>query len=214
MNNSINTTGTTMNTMTTPSWKSKVMARKAALVQAAEYSDAAIEELAKNELAEDNIKTLNDLCDRMDSLLKSSGVARDWKTGPAYAYGAVNGQIARFISQFVYLPDSLKALLGVDIPTTAFTQDSVAAWGKLTRCTPLGEVLDEIKPDLANVAVQVEVLQAYLGLTYVEPVLTQEEWDAKEARAKLVAEKKAAEIRTAMIEEELNRELGVPSFTI
>jgi hypothetical protein len=210
MNNSINTTGTTMNT----SWKSKVASRKAALVQAAEYSDAAIDELAKNELAEDTIKTLNDLCDRMDSLLKSSGVARDWKTTPAYAYGAVNGQIARFISQFVYLPDSLKALLGVDIPTTAFTQDSVAAWGKLTRCTPLGVVLDEVKPDLDNVAVQVEVLQAYLGLTYVEPVLTQAEWDVKEARAKLVAEKKAAEIRTAMLEEELNKELGVPSFTI
>jgi hypothetical protein len=194
--------------------KTKIAQRKQALLTAAEYSDTAIDQLAKNELAEDSIKILDNLCTKMDQLLKSSGVGRDWKVAPAYAYGNVNGQIARFIQQWVYLPDTLKSLLEVAIPTTAFTSQSIDSWGKLTRCTPAGTILEQVAPNLTDVSVQVEVLRAYLDLPFTEPVLTQAQWDEKEAIAKTRATKKAAEIETALLQDQLDRELGLPTFTI
>lgn len=192
-----------------------IASRKSAIVEASgNVSDSTIDELARNELAQDSIATITNICDNLDKMLKASGVPRDWSTPPKYEYGPVNGMIGKFITQWVYLPDALKQLSGLSVPVTAFTADSITDWGKLTRCTPLGAINESVRPDLASVATQVELVKVYLGLDYTEPVLDQAAWDIKEIRAANQATTKAAKLAEAELQNELSKELGLPSFTV
>jgi hypothetical protein len=108
--------------------------------------------------------------------------------------------IGKFIQQWVYLPDTLKQLSGLTIPVTAFTADSANAWGKLSRCTPLGELLPANNPDLDNVALQCQLVQVYLDLPYTDPVMTKADWDVREAKAQQTAERKYLSIQQALDE--------------
>ena len=180
--------------------KDKIAQRKAQLVASASFSDVALDQLARNELAEETVKTLLKVCNDLETLTKASGSGENWSITPKYEYGSVNGMIGKFIQQWVYLPDSLKQLSGLLIPVTAFTADSVADWGKLTRCTPLGELLSPVQPNLASVGLQCQLVQAYLGIPYIDPMLTQAEWDIKEAKAQVTAERKFLSIQQALTE--------------
>jgi hypothetical protein len=192
--------------------KDRIAQRKETLLAAAEYSDAAIDQLAEIELADETVKLLTDLCDKMHKLAKASNKDQ-WETNPKWEYGPVNGMIFKFLSQWVYLPDLLKTHLDLQIPVTAFDSNTLAAWGKLTRCTPLGQLLPSEKPDLKQVAVQVEVIKAYLNLPYTPAVMSQEQWEEKEKVAKIKADTKAAEIELALLEAEDPTE-DMPVFQI
>ena len=188
--------------------------RKSVITAANTVAEETIDELAKAELAQDTIKTITDICDSLDKMLKASGVNRDWSTPPKYEYGSVNGHIGKFITQWVYLPDTLKKLSNLNVPVTAFTQDSVNDWGKLSRCTPLGTITEQILPNLQSVNTQIEMVKVYLNLHYTEPCLTQEEWNAKAEIANNKAITKQATIQEALLETEQNSLLGLPSFTV
>ena len=180
--------------------KDKIAQRKSQLIASASFSDKAVDELARNELADDTVKILSTICANLESLTQASGSGEDWKILPKYEYGSVNSMIGKFIQQWVYLPDTLKQLSGLTIPVTAFTADSVNAWGKLSRCTPLGELLPANNPDLDNVALQCQLVQVYLELPYIDPVMTQADWDVREAKAKQNAERKYLSIQQALAE--------------
>lgn len=188
--------------------------RKSVISAAVNVTEETIDELAKAELAEEAIKEITSICDNLDKMLKASGVVREWSTPPKYEYGAVNGMIGKFITQWVYLPDALKQLSGLNVPATAFNQDSITYWGKLTRCTPLGTLTEKIEPNLQNVATQIEMVKVYLNLQYTEPCLTQTEWSQKEVIAANKAAVKQATIQEALLEAEQNNLLGLPSFTV
>lgn len=192
----------------------KIAQRKTQLTVAAEFSESALDQLAIAELAEQTASIVNQKCDHIDTLLKSSGVQRDWKTHAKYEYGTSVGSIGRFIAQWIYLPDALKLLTGLSIPTTAFNSDMLDAWGRLSYCNALGVVTEATQPDLASVATQVEMVKYYLQLDYVEPVLTVEQWEHKQEIAKARSFKKQADISSAELDNELAKELGVPTFTI
>jgi hypothetical protein len=194
--------------------KQLIANRKAALVQAAEFSEAAIEELAKNELADESVKAITEICNNLDKLAKASGAANDWKVNPKWEYGTVNGMIGKFISQWVFLPDTLKTMSGLAIPASAFTAQSLEAWGKLTRCTPLGQILESVEPDLDQIQTQCQLVQVYLSLDYIDPVMTLDQWQVKEAKAVVTSSRKAAEIAKAVEEAEQAALLGLPSFTV
>lgn len=195
--------------------KDLIAKRKAAIIAAADnVSDETINELAEAELAEDTIKQIGEICTNLDKMLKASGVSRDWSTPPKYEYGSVNGMIGKFVTQWVYLPDALKQLSGLNVPVTAFTQESANNWGKLARCTPLGTITEQIMPNLGDVNVQIEMCKVYLNLAYTEPCLTETEWLAKAEAAKTRAEGKAANIAAALVEAEQASLLGLPSFTV
>lgn len=195
--------------------KALIAQRKLAIAEASgTVSPSTIDELAKDELANDTITSLTNTCNNLDSMLKASGIAREWSTPPKYEYGPVNGMIAKFITQWVYLPDTLKQLSGLTVPPTAFTAQSVDDWGKVTKCTPLGVITTAIEPNLASVAVQIEKVKFYLDLPYTEPCLTEEEWVTKNTLATNRAETKRATVESAMLEDELAKELGLPSFTV
>jgi len=185
----------------TMSIKDRIDARKETLLAAAEYSDAAIDQLAEIELADETVKLLTALCDKMHKLAKASNKDQ-WETNPKWEYGPVNGLIFKFLTQWVYLPDLLKTHLNLQIPMTAFDSNTLTAWGKLTRCTPLGQVLPSEEPDLAQVAVQVEIIKAYLNLPYTPEVMYKEQWLEKEKIAKIKADTKSAEIELALLEAE------------
>ena len=195
--------------------KEMIAQRKQQIVQSAgSVSDSTLNELARDELAVDSIKEITRICDKLDKMLKTSGVVREWSTPPKYEYGPVNGMIAKFITQWVYLPDALKQLSELNVPVTAFTADSVQDWGKLTTCTPLGVINSAIEPNLESVAIQIEKAKVYLNLDYVDPCLTQQEWKLKNTNASNRATKKQAEIESAILQDELDKELGLPSFTV
>lgn len=196
------------------SYKDKVKARKEQLIAAAEFSDSAIEALATNELAEDSINLLTDLCDKMHKASKSSGSAQDWETPQKWEYGPVNGMIGKFLTQWVYLPDTLKHHMGLNIPATAFTSATLDDWGKLTRCTPLGQILPSVTPNITSVAMQVELVKAYLDLPFVPAVMTEQEWQEREAIAAIKAESKALDIEEALLKDEEAKDNGEASFTI
>lgn len=188
--------------------------RKSVITAANTVTEEAIDELAKAELAQDTIKTITDICDSLDKMLKASGVNRDWSTPPKYEYGSVNGYIGKFITQWVYLPDALKKLSNLNVPVTAFTQDSVNDWGKLSRCTPLGTITEQIAPNLQSVSTQIEMVKVYLNLHYTEDCLTESEWETKAKVAANKALTKQATIQEALLEAEQNSLLGLPSFTV
>ena len=190
--------------------KDKIAQRKQVLAVAAEYSDAAIDQLAEIELADDTVKILTELTDKMYKLAKA-GNSQQWQTNPKWEFGPVNGMIYKFLSQWVYLPDVLKTHMNVHIPVTAFDSNSLQVWGKLTRCTPLGQVLTAEVPDLDQVAIQLELVKAYLTLPYIPKVMSMEEWDVKETTAKIKADTKAAEIALALLEQEDD---NIPTFQI
>ncbi len=195
--------------------KQLIAQRKQQIVESAgTVSDNTLDELARDELASDTITKITTICDKLDGMLKASGVSREWSTPPKYEYGPVNGMIAKFIIQWVYLPDTLKQLSGLVVPATAFTADSIADWGKLTTCTPLGVINAAIEPNPSSVAIQVEKAKFYLNLDYVDPVLTADQWAVKNVNASNRAAKKQAEIESAVLQDELNKELGLPSFTV
>jgi hypothetical protein len=191
----------------------KLQARKETLTAAAEFSDSALDQLAQNELGQDSIDKLTELTDQMHKLVKA-GNSNTWETPPKWEHGPVNGMIGKFLSQWVYLPDALKSHMGLTIPATAFTAEDLQAWGKLTRCTPLGELLPSEQPDLDAVKLQVELVKAYLGLPYVPEVMSQEQWDKKEQLAEIKAQTKEATIAKALLEEEAAKEEGIATFTV
>ena len=195
--------------------KDLIAQRKLSIAEASgTVSPSTIDELAKDELANDTITEITAICNTLDSMLKASGVSRDWSTPPKYEYGPVNGMVAKFITQWVYLPDTLKQLSGLSVPMTAFTDQSVQDWGKVTKCTPLGVITPAIEPNLTSVATQIEKVKFYLNLSYTEPCLTAEEWATKNTIATNRAETRRANIETAILEDELTKELGLPSFTV
>ena len=191
----------------------KIAQRKAQLTAAAEYSDKAIDQLAQIELGQDSINVLSELCSQMDKMVKKQN-ADAYNTNPKWEYGPVNSMIGKFISQWVYLPDILKDHMGLDIPATAFSAADVEAWGKLTRCNPLGEVLHSIPPDLESVAIQVELVKAYLKLPFTAEVMTQEQWENKERVAKVKSLTKSQEIDLALKESNYDDLHGIPTFQI
>jgi hypothetical protein len=62
--------------------KDKIAQRKAQLIASASFSDVALDQLARNELAEDSVKLLNTICTNLESLTQASGSGEDWKINP------------------------------------------------------------------------------------------------------------------------------------
>lgn len=192
----------------------KIKARKEEkLKAAAEFSDSALDALAEHSLAQDSIDILTELCDKMHKMVKSAN-SQAWEQNPKWEYGPVNGLIGKFLTQWIYLPDLLKEHMELNIPIAAFEASDLDAWGKLTRCTPLGDVLSASEPDLDSVSKQIEITKAYLDLPYTPSVITKEQWDKKEAIAKIRAATKANEIELAALEAESNKVEGIPTFTV
>jgi hypothetical protein len=193
----------------------KIAARKNQYLAAtAEYNDEALDQLVANQLGQDSINTLTDLCKSIDKQEKLAGIVRDFDTSPKYEYGSINGMVYKFLSKWVYLRSELRPALGLVIPDTAYTADMLADWGKLTKVSPLGTVSTQIEPNLSSVQLQISTLKAYLDLPLVDSVLTEAQWEIKAERAAISADAKLERIKLALEQEELNKLLGLPTFTV
>jgi hypothetical protein len=193
----------------------KIAARKTQYLAAtAEYSEESLDQLVINQLGQDSIGILQNLCKAIDKQEKLAGITRDFDTSPKYEYGSINGMVYKFLSKWVYLRSELRPALGLAIPDTAYTADMLADWGKLTRVSPLGTVSTQIEPNLSSVALQISTLKAYLDLPLIEPVLTEAQWQIKAERAVISADAKLERIKLAKEQEELNKLLGLPTFTV
>jgi hypothetical protein len=193
----------------------KLNARKTQYLEAtAEYSEESLDQLVVNQLGQDSINILADLCKAIDKQEKAAGITRDFDTAPKWEYGAVNGMIYKFLSKFVYLRSELKPALGLAIPDTAYTAEQLADWGKLTKVSPLGNVTVQLTPNLESVALQVSTLKAYLDLPLIEPVLTEAQWTIKAERAAITAETKLERIKLAQEQLEADKANGLPTFTV
>jgi hypothetical protein len=193
----------------------KIAARKNQYLEAtADFSEESLDQLVINQLGQDSINVLTNLCKLIDKQEKAAGITRDFDTAPKYEYGSVNGMIYKFLSKFVYLRSELKPALGLAIPDTAYTAEQLADWGKLTKVSPLGNVSVQIAPNLQSVALQISTLKAYLDLPLVEPVLTEAQWTIKAERAAISADAKLERIKLAEEQLELDKALGLPTFTV
>jgi hypothetical protein len=193
----------------------KLNARKSQYLAAtAEYSEESLDQLVVNQLGQDSINVLTNLCKLIDKQEKAAGISRDFDTSPKWEFGSVNGMIYKFLSKFVYLRSELKPALGLSIPDTAYTAEQLADWGKLTKVSPLGNVSVQIAPNLQSVALQISTLKAYLDLPLVEPVLTEAQWTIKAERAAISADAKLERIKLAEEQLELDKALGLPTFTV
>ena len=193
----------------------KIAARKNQYLEAtADFSEESLDQLVINQLGQDSINVLTNLCKLIDKQEKAAGITRDFDTAPKYEYGSVNGMIYKFLSKFVYLRSELKPALGLAIPDTAYTAEQLADWGKLTRVSPLGTVSAQIEPNLQSVQLQISTLKAYLDLPLVDTVLTEAQWTIKAERAAITAETKLERIRLAEEQLELDKALGLPTFTV
>jgi hypothetical protein len=193
----------------------KLAARKNQYLEAtADYSEESLDQLVVNQLGQDSINILADLCKLIDKQEKLAGITREYDTSPKYEYGTVNGMVYKFLSKFVYLRSELKPALGLTIPDTAYTAEQLADWGKLTKVSPLGNVTVQIVPNLESVALQVSTLKAYLDLPLVEPILTEAQWTIKAERAAITAETKIERIRLAQDQLEADKANGLPTFTV
>lgn len=193
----------------------KLNAKKAAYLEAtAEFSETSMDELVQDSLAQDSITILKDLCNKIDKVEKAAGITREYDTSPKHEYGVVNGLAFKFISKFVYLRSELKDSLGLGIPESAFSAESLEAWGKMRRCSPLGTISEQIAPNLSSVAVQLDKLKAYLNLPYTESVMSQAQWDIKAERAAISADKKLETIKLAEEQLILDQAEGLPTFTV
>ena len=193
----------------------KIAARKNQYLEAtADFSEESLDQLVINQLGQDSINVLTNLCKLIDKQEKAAGITRDFDTAPKYEYGSVNGMIYKFLSNFVYLRSELKPALGLAIPDTAYTAEGLADWGKLTRVSPLGTVSAQIEPNLQSVQLQISTLKAYLDLPLVDTVLTEAQWTIKAERAAISAETKLERIRLAEEQLELDKALGLPTFTV
>ena len=196
-------------------WKNAVQNKINNLKAQAEFSEKAVDALVQIGLAEDILLQVKTQADRLEKVL-----AREFKTSSRWEYGSVVGEIGRFINLWVYTPEELKRTSGLEIPLNAFTSESTEAWGRLVRCTPLGEVLPSTEPDLESVAMQVELVKAYLGLPSGEgvdaayTVLTEAEWSAKEVKSSTHAAAKAQRLQAELAEEALRSASGAPSFLV
>ena len=198
-----------------PSLASKLAARKVQFLEAtADFSEESLDQLVINQLGQDSINIINDLCKAIDKQEKAAGISRDFDTAPKWEYGSVNGMIYKFLSKYVYLRSELKPALGLTIPETAYTAEGLAVWGKLTKVSPLGTVSTQIEPNLSSVTLQINTLKAYLDLPLVEAVLTEAQWTIKAERAATNAETKLERIRLAQEQLETDKALGLPTFTV
>lgn len=195
-------------------YQDKLAKRKEALKTAAEFSDNALDQLARAELGDETINKIQEVCDNMDKLMKTQGISRDWKTHPKYEYGLVNGMIAKFITQFIYLPDALKSTIDIKVPKSAFTSEMLDDWGTLPYCTALGQIVPGTEPNFQSVQTQIEMVRAYLNLDYIDTLITPEQWKEKATIAQTKAEKKQADVEAALLEDSLERELGLPTFSV
>lgn len=193
----------------------KLNARKQTYLEAtAEWSDDSLDQLAIKELGQDSLNKIKELCTKIDKTEKAAGIIREYDTAPKYEYGTINGTIYKLISKWVYLRSELKVAIGVEIPETAFTADDLEAWGKMSRCSPLGTISEQIAPNLQSVKLQIDLAKAYLDLPYVDSVLTQAEWDIKAERSAISAQTKQERIRLAEEQLDLDKAAGLPVFTV
>ena len=161
-------------------------------------SEAVIEAQAQAELAAEFIASMEQLYLELQALKKSTAAQAgdDFKSMPEYSLGKV-GHIYPVLNTWVYLPDVVKSISGLTIPSTAFTPDDLHVWGNNTYCrlvpdaaglvTPV--IVDSIRPDFGAVKAQVELFSAYLGLGFVPELVSESQWEASEARAKVKAER-------------------------
>ena len=182
--------------------KAKVAAVKQATDEAAVIktltSEAVIEAQAQAELAAEFTASMEQLYLELQALKKSTAAqaGEDYKFIPKYSLGKV-GHIYPVLNTWVYLPDVVKTISGLTIPSTAFTPDDLHVWGNNTYCrlvpdanglvTPV--IVDSIRPDFAAVKAQIELLSAYLGLGFVPELVSEAQWEASEVRAKVKAER-------------------------
>ena len=193
----------------------KLANRKNQFLEAtAEWSEESLDQLALKELGQDSIDKLKAIFTKIDKAEKAAGIVREYDTSPKYEYGAVNEQVYKFISKWVYLRSELKPAIGLSIPDTAFTADDLDNWGKLSRCSPLGAITEQIAPNLQSVKLQVDLVKAYLDLPYVDEIMTDAEWSLKAERSKINAETKQARIQLALLQAEEDAEAGLPVFTV
>lgn len=178
-----------------------------------EVGESTVEMLAQIEMNQDFIAKVEGYSQQLELLKQTSGSGNDWKVHPAYHFDSL-GQLKRLLSLWIYLPDTLKTLSGLPIPHTAFNSDSLEAWGSLPYCDALGVEHEGTEPNFEDVVSQAEVLKVYLTLNWLPKVLTQEAWDKKKVIAKAKSLRKGADIRSAMLDEEIKTELGLPSFTV
>jgi hypothetical protein len=193
----------------------KIAARKNQYLEAtADFSEESLDQLVINQLGQDSINILANLCKLIDKQEKAAGISRDFDTSPKWEFGSVNGMVYKFLSKFVYLRSELKPALGLSIPDTAYTAEQLADWGKLTKVSPLGNVSVQIAPNLQSVALQISTLKAYLDLPLVEPVLSEAQWQIKAERAAITAETKLERIKLAQDQLEADKANGLPTFTV
>jgi hypothetical protein len=193
----------------------KLNARKSQYLEAtADYSEESLDQLVTNQLGQDSINIINDLCKLIDKQEKLAGITRDFDTSPKWEYGPVNGMVYKFLSKFVYLRSELKPALGLAIPDTAYTAEALADWGKLTKVSPLGTISTQIAPNLQSVQLQISTLKAYLDLPLVEPILTEAQWTIKAERAVISADIKLERIKLAKEQLEADKANGLPTFTV
>ena len=178
-----------------------------------EVSDSAVTLLAEKEMEQEFITKVEEYCSELEDLKKVSGIKQEWKVHPKYAFGSL-GVLGRFMTLWVYLPDSLKKASSIHMPSTAITSEDIEAWGNLPYATALGEVKDVEDPDFDKLKAVTELLKVYLQLPYLPNMLTKEQWDKKVVVARVKADKKGADIRNAMIDEDIKAELGLPTFVI
>lgn len=187
-----------------------------------ETNEKLIDHMVNDALVSDWTKEVADQTEQLEALRKVSGIPSEYKTYPRWDFGPV-GVAYSFLSTWVYLPDALKEISGLDIPVSAFTTQDLEAWGRLPSCSPMGDLrnfdLDTkeptMVPDLDRVKLAVDKLQAYLGLPcdcLSYPSL--DDW-LKLAKLQAVkAEKKSGDIQQALNEAEQQTENGELTFKI
>lgn len=197
-------------------------ARQSEAVTKLESNDKLVDSLVADALVSDWTKEVADQTEQLEALRKVSGIPSEYKTYPRWDFGPV-GIAYSFLSTWVYLPDALKEISGLDIPVSAFTTQDLEAWGRLPSCSPMGELRNfdlstkepTMEPDLDRVKLVVDKLQAYLGLPcdcLAYP--SSEDW-TKLARLQAVkAEKKANDINQALSEAEHQSAQGELTFKI
>lgn len=229
-----NTTNTTTNT-TKMTFAEAVAARK--LAKAIERQDRMAEDeslvdlAASKESQGDWVTSIRKINEHLENISLISGVKRDWDVRPAYEYGPL-GELKKFLTLWVYLPDTLKDHSKLQIPHSAFTSDDLLVWGTIPYCTRSGEVKEAnytvesdgdfgqvdylAYPDLQQVEQQCKLLNSvYLQLEgEMPPVLTELQWQAKAIKGLKKAIKMQGELREAEAEEAKAKASGKATFTL
>jgi hypothetical protein len=188
----------------------KQAASEAALVKIL-TSESVIQKQAAAELALEYITNMANLTAELVSLKKSVAAqdGGDMAPFPSYSLGMA-GHMLPVLSTWVYLPDVIKQISGLGIPSTAFTTEDLLKWGNHTYFSVKhNKVMQPNRPNFEALTQQVTLLSAYLGLGYIPEVASPAVWEAKEVQAIVKADLRASQY--ALLDQQVEDELDHPS---